>query len=46
MGLFAEQLSQGAFISAIIGVSIGYLAETVFFCFYGNKLFKKGVNVD
>ena len=45
-GLFAEQISQGALLCTIIVISVGYVAETIFFCYYSNKLFKKGVNVD
>ncbi len=45
-GLFAEQISQNALLCTIITICVCYAAEFTFFCFYGNKLFEKSVNVD
>ncbi len=44
--LFAEKMSQGAFLSVVIVAAIMYVVYAVVYYFICQKIFKKGVNVD
>ena len=44
--LLAEKMSQSAFMSVIIIGAVMYTASAVFFYFFSDRMFKKGVNVD
>ncbi len=45
-GLFASQIPQDIFIGILITCLTANVGSSVFFFFYGQKVFEKGVNVD
>ena len=44
--LLSEKMSQNSFISILIIAAVIYTASAIFFYFFSDRMFKKGVNVD